>query len=422
MNQLSNDELQKYFSVEKGGYVRYCSTYNNNPKCIGELVYIDYYAFRDSLTVNRFCLSCAVKQLHDKRKLEPTVIFNKIRNCPNCGDEIKYKNKGSYTIAIKLNKNCTKCNKKKLLHECLNPYDNPNCRHLTGNQYCVSCASYKRTKTPEEIQRMLATKRATGNYGVETRRKNGTLKHTEQGKLNISNGLKLMHQSGVYVNWNKGETVKTNPSVARQGKSRPGKENPMSGRSYYDIWVNKYGKEAADRMNHACAKNKSHSYESYLSIYHDVSIATQKYEEYLKNKCNIGIHGYSKISQTLFNIIKDKLQLYGHNKMYYATNNHEWVIANKERCVFLDFYLYENKKAIEFHGDVFHANPLLFHANDTPHPYHNIIAEQIWQDDANRLEFIKNSKYVDDILVVWEYDFNHNRDDVINKCINFLIN
>lgn len=90
--------------------------------------------------------------------------------------------------------------------ECPNPTDNPRCKcdisykhelnylnAIKKNTVCASCLGLK------GIAEGNATKRKTGNWGIETKRKNGTLKHTDNAKQNISDGLHSSYENGIRV-------------------------------------------------------------------------------------------------------------------------------------------------------------------------------------------------------------------------------
>lgn len=150
-----------------------------------------------------------------------------IRKCPcyennkNCKVDIEYVHEINFIKAEKLNSLCASCQGKR--------------GSIKGVQ----------------------TKRETGNWGIETKRVNNTLKHTEKAKNNISNGLKRIYETGERVSWNKGLDKNTSDSVAKTGKSRPKEMNPNYQKGYYQFWIEKYGQEEADRRNNECSKLKS---------------------------------------------------------------------------------------------------------------------------------------------------------------------
>lgn len=156
----------------------------------------------------------------------------RFENNPNCITEIQYQSKYHYDLAIKENKMCRSCTAKATIEQ--------------GN----------------------AKKRETGNWGWDTRRKNGTDKHTEESKEKISNTLKEGYENGTHVVWNEGLTAQTDDRVAKTGKSRPGELNPMYGTSYLEKWKEWYGEEEAERKNRKTTKGKVGSFKN---LFHNVN-------------------------------------------------------------------------------------------------------------------------------------------------------
>jgi len=198
-----------------------------------------------------------------------------IKQCPECGKDIEYINNGNYRRSIKLSWLCLECKQKKReeqliedkknwIRQCPNPMNNPRCKgtityaskctyldSIEKNSLCTSCRGIV------FAAKGIATKKKTGNYGIETKRKNGTLKHSDEAKKNISIGLKKAYDDGSIVSWNKGLSAQTDKRVAKMGKSRPGELNPNYQLGYYEVWVKKYGKEIADIKNAEASEKKA---------------------------------------------------------------------------------------------------------------------------------------------------------------------
>lgn len=122
---------------------------------------------------------------------------------------------------------------------------------LKENRHCSACRGKMSAKKGIE------TKRKTGNWGTDTKRKNGTLKCTQITKDNISKGLKKIHSSGFEV-WNKG--IKKSEDDRLNGNTKAkGKLNPNYKKGYYKWWVEKYGKNIADEKNLKLSYIKSKS-------------------------------------------------------------------------------------------------------------------------------------------------------------------
>ena len=122
-----------------------------------------------------------------------------------------------------------------------------------------------------------------------------------------------------------------------------------------------------------------------------------------------GKYVQSPIANSLFAIIKEKLNIVNMIEEKYIFND----ILHKGYL--FDFCL--DDKLIEFNGDYWHANPI-FYGPKSFIKAKNKRAEDIWEYDKIKLETAQNQGYK--VLVIWEYDYNQNREEVINKCIEFL--
>lgn len=118
--------------------------------------------------------------------------------------------------------------------------------------------------------------------------------------------------------------------------------------------------------------------------------------------------GYSNMSQELFNKINDIIKN-DFDHIFYATNNpeksnNEYMVINKEtnKHYFLDFYVKDNNKVIEFDGDYWHGGPGGNQERDRKR-----------QEDLIKLGYTN-------ILHVKERDFKNNPEKTINECINFI--
>lgn len=143
-------------------------------------------------------------------------------------------------------------------------------------------------------------------------------------------------------------------------------------------------------------------------------------DQYIKGTKKIKgsiIGGYSEVSQKLFRSIEEILQV---NNFYYATKNKEYFLSLKGNIFYsYDFCDRDNKKIIEFNGDIFHGNPKLFESFEKPNPFRqDLTAEDIWKYDKLKNDAAINKGFK--TLIVWEHDYKKNPDLVVQKCIEFL--
>jgi len=71
------------------------------PKCDKEIIYKNKKILKTAIKNNKLCASCS-------RKKEK-VIEILTRICPECNNQFTYKSKGAYEKAIKFNKMCRSC-------------------------------------------------------------------------------------------------------------------------------------------------------------------------------------------------------------------------------------------------------------------------------------------------------------------------
>ena len=178
-------------------------------------------------------------------------------------------------------------------------------------------------------------------------------------------------------------------------------------------YIEKYGPIDGPIMCKIC---KDHTSITYFTTKYGHDEGTIKYQE----RCAISVGNFrtaSKWSLLVIGKIKqeiDDLFYYGDNELTIAVKDYPLL---GQKIIKPD--LFYKGCIIEFQGDIFHANPLLFEYNTTPHPYNKTItAGEIWAIDAIRIDYYKSKQY--NTLEVWESEWNNNKESTIAKCVNFL--
>lgn len=166
--------------------------------------------------------------------------------------------------------------------------------------------------------------------------------------------------------------------------------------------ITKYGEEEGLYRFEKYRERQSYttSLEYFIEEYGEF-VGRKKYAKWQKAKCC----GYSKISQVLFS---DLETIYPTLTFFYATSTGEKsVVIKKSKNYMLDCYIEELNIAIEFNGDQFHANPKIYGAEDTPHPYYpTMTAKSIWEADHIRNTNLLNRGI--EVIEVWEADYKKN--------------
>jgi len=132
--------------------------------------------------------------------------------------------------------------------------------------------------------------------------------------------------------------------------------------------------------------------------------------------------GFSKISQVLFYEI---IGLYENKKdisdVFFWTKNKEYSLKNNTSIFLYDFVDLKKRKIIEYNGDQYHANPKIYTSDEMPHPYHkttNFSAAKIWEKDKIKLDLARKNGF--DVLVIWDSEYRKNKQQTLEKCIQFI--
>lgn len=165
-------------------------------------------------------------------------------------------------------------------------------------------------------------------------------------------------------------------------------------------------------------RQKTFTLEKCIAKYGE-DVGTIKYkkrqEQWLKNIYKTfqingdGRSKQSKFAKEIINIICEQLNI------EIPINEHFIYDKEYKRAYAYDFTF--NFKIIEFNGDYWHCNPRLY-GPDFFNKVKQKTAKELWEYDKRKQEIAEyyHHKY----LVIWEYDYKQNKEDVIKKCIDFL--
>jgi G:T-mismatch repair DNA endonuclease (very short patch repair protein) len=81
----------------------------------------------------------------------------------------------------------------------------------------------------------------------------------------------------------------------------------------------------------------------------------------------------------------------------------------------------KTRKIIEFYGDFWHANPLIFSKCNKlyPHGRRVMMAEDIWKKDNARISWLRSEGY--EVLIVWETEWKKQKEVCIEKIRKYLL-
>lgn len=115
-------------------------------------------------------------------------------------------------------------------------------------------------------------------------------------------------------------------------------------------------------------------------------------------------YNYSPISQKCFIDLDRYLKDY--TTMFATKPCGEMKFEIKGTVYYVDYFIKELDVAIEFYGDLWHANPEKYGPEDRCNPFNpGITASEIWEIDKRRIEALKSIGV--DTVVIWESDFKN---------------
>ena len=139
----------------------------------------------------------------------------------------------------------------------------------------------------------------------------------------------------------------------------------------------------------------------------------------LKNKKIDSPMSGSRFGASAMNFFNELLVQYGGDYDAVIFGNKEKKIETQNGHYFVDFYIekQQNNFIIEYYGDFWHANPLLYDQNYY-HPILECTAIEIQQKDKKRLNEIKNKGF--NVHIVWQRDSILKRKETIQECVNLI--
>lgn len=171
-----------------------------------------------------------------------------------------------------------------------------------------------------------------------------------------------------------------------------------------DKMISLYGKELGTEKYNNWKQSCSHDLSFFINKYGE-ELGTEKYNNWVLKTRNKNFQSYSTKSFLCFSQLPSNIL----KEAFFKDNEY------KIDKYFVDFK-YKNK-IIEFYGDFWHMNPSIYDKNDF-NSVTKLTAEETWQKDKKRIEYIEKKEY--NILIIWEKEFDKDIDNTKIKMINFL--
>jgi len=180
-----------------------------------------------------------------------------------------------------------------------------------------------------------------------------------------------------------------------------------------EYFKDKLGEIEGQQRYDAVCRSKINNLYNYIKKYGEEK-GIDRYKHYIEKKASKSFH--SKISQDLFWKIHNNT-----NNQYFAQKNKEFCIYDNVKCrpFFYDFVDTTSKKCVEFNGDIFHANPLIYKAEDTPNFYNkNISAYDIWEHDNYKIKILESLGY--SVIIIWESEYINDPEGCVSRAKKFI--
>jgi hypothetical protein len=185
-----------------------------------------------------------------------------------------------------------------------------------------------------------------------------------------------------------------------------------------ELCIERHGEEGRKLWDDYCKRQSYTNSLEYMIKEYGEEEGTKKYKEFNFARANTSSITYSKMSQKLFNELYNLIE--AKDNIFYYTLNNEYSVITNTKVYNLDFYDKTKNLVIEFLGDYWHANPLLYKEDDKfIRSNKPVTAKQIWKADKSRKNNICKQLNNPIYIEIWESDWNKNPEKVINNILKY---
>lgn len=363
------------------------------------------------------------------------IISESIPHCNICGKEIIVARKNRQNRMIGCSNECCKAyntkNHKCLIHmafgeKALNEYlENFKKTRITNKEYWIN-------KGFSEEEAITKVKEIQSERSSKVKKRGKCDKETIISKLGEDKATIFFKEKSRFCveywikrGYNEEEAQKKIYSI----QSKNAKMQDFTKKNLYsprckEYWMNRSGMTEEEAIKQVSEYQRTFSKEKCIEKY-GLELGLKKWEE-RQNKWQESLHksknlhvGYSKISQDLFNKIIEYYNNEEKDYVFYGAKNREYSIRDNNTNYIYDFTDLEKRKIIEFQGDIYHGNPILFKENDIPNPYHkNKTAKNLWDYDKLKKEIAESRGFK--VFTIWEHDYRENKEKILKNCLKFL--
>lgn len=306
--------------------------------------------------------------------------------------------------------------------------------HLSSHKMTLFSYKNKFPNAPTTSELTLSKRKVTlklqiEKYGIEE----GTKRFNEyKNKQALTNTFEYKQEKygwskDKFKEYNKSRSVTLENCKKRHGDEEGSKifesykSKQASAGCKLEYFIEKYGEEAGTDFYKNLNKRKKLTLESFIEKYGKL-IGTENYKKCKENIVSNNIKLVSKPQEILIKLLLNKLP--EDWIIYEGVNSKEFHRYDKikERSWFYDLVIVNPVKiCIEFNGDYWHANPIVYSPTDKINYPNNKVymAEEIWQKDYDKINCLTRNGF--DCRIVWENDFNKNQQKIIEELYEWII-
>ena len=179
-----------------------------------------------------------------------------------------------------------------------------------------------------------------------------------------------------------------------------------------DYFIEKYGEEEGIKKFIQVNKGKSSSTNPKVMA-EKMNITVDEAVQIILQRSHCGSIWGSNIEKEFTQRIVDKI-----GPLEYSTFTKPYGLWSHELSTYVIYDIKHKNKIVEFNGDYWHANPLVYLSDSIMRG--GKLASEIHERDRRKIKTATDHGL--QVLVVWELDFRKNKEAVINEVVKWMLN
>lgn len=181
-----------------------------------------------------------------------------------------------------------------------------------------------------------------------------------------------------------------------------------------ELFIKRHGyEEGLKRWSEYCERQRYTNSKEYFIKEYGEEKGLEKYINFAKSRAEQYSTSFSSVSKISLELFNNIIKYFINNEIYFNKNEYE-IILNTGDVYHLDYYDKTLNVIIEFYGDFWHYNPLIYNENDI-----NVYNKHLY--DKQRIEKIQK-ELKSRIIIVWEHTYYNNKQKTIDKIIDIINN